>query len=227
MSDEIRIRRLAAGDWDGVVALEERAYAASGLSEGRAALESRGRASPGSCFALEYRGRFGGYLLALPYPLYRCPDLSRSEDQDREPEREQERVREQVREREREQVRAGTNMHAHDLVIAEELRGRGLAPLMLDHLAGTARAQGYATISLVAVRGSEVLWAPLGYRANPEVVLPESYGDRALYMSMPLGPRPGTARAAAPVTAPATVPAGTTGHTNDPLAGSPPRVEVG
>ncbi|TYC68325.1 N-acetyltransferase [Streptomyces sp. CB01881] len=223
MSDDIRIRRLAAGDWDGVVALEERAYAASGLSEGRAALESRGRASPGSCFALEYRGRFGGYLLALPYPLYRCPDLSRSEEQ----ELAQEQARTQVHAQTQAQAQARTNMHAHDLVIAEELRGRGLAPLMLDHLAGTARAQGYATISLVAVRGSEVLWAPLGYRANPEVVLPKSYGDRALYMSMPLGPHPGTARAAAPATAPATVPAGTTGHTNDPLAGSPPRVEVG
>ncbi|MFI6845657.1 GNAT family N-acetyltransferase [Kitasatospora sp. NPDC050467] len=221
MSDDIRIRRLAAGDWDDVVALEERAYAASGLSEGRAALESRGRASPGSCFALEYRGRFGGYLLALPYPLFRCPDLSLAEASD-------------GLESSGDLAEASgglpgrptgrpTNMHAHDLVISEELRGRGLAPLMLGRLAETARARGYATISLVAVRGSEVLWAPLGYRPDPEVALPESYGDRALYMSMalsPLKPVPTT-------TVAASAGAGAIAHTNDPLAGSPPRVEVG
>ncbi|MFD0274723.1 GNAT family N-acetyltransferase [Kitasatospora sp. NPDC127111] len=197
MSDDIRIRRLAAGDWDDVVALEERAYAASGLSEGRAALESRGRASPDTCFALEHRGRFGGYLLALPYPLFHCPDLSRAEATGAAP--------------------AGreSNMHAHDLVIAEELRGRGLAPVMLAHLAETARERGFATISLVAVRGSDVLWTPLGYRADPGVVLPASYGDRAVYMSMPLRPSEPLplVRAVA--------------DTDDPLAGSPPKVEVG
>ncbi|MCG6495202.1 GNAT family N-acetyltransferase [Kitasatospora sp. A2-31] len=194
--DGIRIRPLAPGDWDGVVALEERAYAASGLSEGRAALESRGRASPDTCFALEYRGRFGGYLLALPYPLYRCPDLSRAEAAGPD-----------------DPAAAPDNMHAHDLVIAEELRGRGLASVMLDHLAGTARARGFATVSLVAVRGSDVLWAPLGYRADPSVELPASYGDRAVYMSMSLAATP-TVPDAAP-------------HAYDLLAGSAPRVEVG
>ncbi|MFJ3787388.1 GNAT family N-acetyltransferase [Kitasatospora sp. NPDC090091] len=195
--DGIRIRPLAPGDWDGVVALEERAYAASGLSEGRAALESRGRASPDTCFALEYRGRFGGYLLALPYPLYRCPDLSRAEAAGSVAGR---------------PAAPPGNMHAHDLVIAEELRGRGLAPLMLGHLAATARARGFATISLVAVRGSDVLWAPLGYRAAPAVALPASYGDRAVYMSMSLAAGPAV---------PAAYP-----HTYDLPAGSAPRVEV-
>lgn len=81
-------------------------------------------------------------------------------------------------------------MHAHDLVIAEELRGRGLAPLVLGHLARTARLRRFETISLVAVRGSEVLWAPLGYRAEPEVELPASYGPQAVYMSMSLRTAP-------------------------------------
>ncbi|WP_406196383.1 GNAT family N-acetyltransferase [Kitasatospora sp. NBC_01560] len=213
MSDEIRIRRLAAGDWDGVVALEERAYAASGLSEGRAALESRGRASPDTCFALEHRGRFGGYLLALPYPLFRCPDLSLTEA-----------ARGADGAEEAGGARPGrpANMHAHDLVIAEELRGRGLAPLLLDHLARAARARGYRTVSLVAVRGSDVLWAPLGYRADPAVALPASYGDRAVYMSMTLPPPEPVPAGAAPTPA-----ARAGGHPDDPLAGSPPKVEVG
>ncbi|MFJ6619360.1 GNAT family N-acetyltransferase [Kitasatospora sp. NPDC091335] len=187
-----RIRLLREEDWDGVVALEERAYAASGLSEGYEALRSRHRASPDTCFVLEHAGGLGGYLLALPYPLFRCPDLSRSEDGD---------------------GGAGerpANMHAHDLVISEDLRGRGLSLRMLRHLEDTARAAGYRTVSLVAVRGSHVLWTPLGYRARPEIDLPESYGPRAVYMAMPLDPVP-----AAPP------------HSTGPLPGPHSRAEVG
>ncbi|MFG2908383.1 GNAT family N-acetyltransferase [Kitasatospora sp. NPDC048286] len=167
---DTRIRLLAEEDWDEVVALEERAYAASGLSEGREALRSRHRASPGTCFVLEHAGRFGGYLLALPYPRFRCPDLSLSEEgavqgSDRE-----------------------GNLHAHDLVIAERARGRGLAHRLLRHLEEIGRAAHCRTLSLVAVRGSQVLWTPLGYRARPEIGLPASYGTEAVYMVKPLEP---------------------------------------
>lgn len=164
MSD-IRIRLLREGDWDEVVALEQRAYAASGLSEGREALRSRHRASPSTCFVLEDAGGIGGYLLALPYPRFRCPDLSLPEGgavQD-------------------------SNLHAHDLVVAERARGRGLALRMLRHLEEVGRAAGHRTLSLVAVRGSHVLWTPLGYRVRPEVGLPASYGAEAVYMTKPVG----------------------------------------
>ncbi|WP_030239555.1 GNAT family N-acetyltransferase [Streptomyces sp. NRRL S-350] len=196
---DIRIRLLREDDWDGVVALEERAYAASGLSEGREALQSRHRASPDTCFVLDHAGGLGGYLLALPYPLGRCPDLSRSEDEEGDGEK-----------------RGGggarpTNLHAHDLVISEDLRGRGLSHRLLRHLEDTARAAGHRTVSLVAVRGSHVLWAPLGYRARPEIELPASYGSRAVYMAMPLEPAP-----ARPLP-----------HSTDPIPGPRTRAEVG
>jgi GNAT superfamily N-acetyltransferase len=171
---ETRIRLLQEEDWDELVALEERAYAADGLSEGREALRSRHRASPSTCFALEHAGGLGGYLLALPYPLFRCPDLSRSEDAGRSGD-------------------AGggstrpTNMHVHDVVISEALRGHGLADRLLGHLERTARESGHLTVSLVAVRGSHVLWTRSGYRARPEIGLPASYGAEALYMAKPLG----------------------------------------
>ncbi|GAX58092.1 GNAT family N-acetyltransferase [Streptomyces olivochromogenes] len=167
---DTRIRRFREEDWDEVVELEERAYAASGLSEGREALRSRHRASPSTCFVLEHAGGFGGYLLALPYPLFRCPDLSLAEDG-------------AVQESNR-----GSNLHTHDLVIAERARGRGLARRMQRHLEETGRAAHHRTLSLVAVRGSEVLWSRLGYRARPEVGLPASYGAEAVYMAKPLEP---------------------------------------
>ncbi|SOB79785.1 GNAT family N-acetyltransferase [Streptomyces sp. 1331.2] len=203
---DTRIRLLREDDWDAVVALEERAYAASGLSEGREALQSRHRASPDTCFVLEHAGRLGGYLLALPYPLFRCPDLSRSEE----------------RGTGTGEGAAPGNMHAHDLVISEELRGRGLSHRMLRHLEDTARAAGHRTISLVAVRGSHVLWTPLGYRARPEVELPASYGSRAVYMAMPLDPGRPAADLSIDLTADPT-----SDLTADPTAGPRSRAEVG
>lgn len=166
----VRIRPIADGDWEGITELEAEVYTELGLSEGRAALESRARASPGTCFVLDpapgSRGRPAGYLLALPYPPFQSPDLAHPEE-------------------------AGPsapsppsgNLHLHDLVVAGEFRGRGLARRLLRHLATTARARAYERISLVAVAGSETFWAAQGYRAHREVHLPDSYGTDAVYMS--------------------------------------------
>ncbi|MGW4896385.1 GNAT family N-acetyltransferase [Kitasatospora sp. NPDC004240] len=168
MGGTFPIRPLADGDWTQVARLEAAAYTPLGLSEGRAALEALGRRSPGTCYALEHDGRLGGYLLALPYPPLRCPDLGRPEPDGPAPDG------------------PPDNLHAHDLVIAEELRGRGLAARLMGRLADTARERGFTRMSLVAVGGSDVLWSRLGYRALPEVALPASYGRRAVYMSTAL-----------------------------------------
>lgn len=166
---DTRIRLVQEEDWGDVVALEARVYAASGLSEGREALRSRHYVSPSTCFVLEHAGGFGGYLLALPYPLFRCPDLSLTEDG-------------VVQESDQ-----GSNLHTHDLAIVESARGRGMARRMVRHLEESARTAHYRSLSLVAVCGSEMLWSRLGYRARPEVGLPASYGAEAVYMAKPIG----------------------------------------
>ncbi|EPH39733.1 GNAT family N-acetyltransferase [Streptomyces aurantiacus] len=168
---DVRIRPIADDDWSGIAELEAEVYTELGLSEGRAALESRARASPSTCFVLDPPAAGpAGYLLALPYPPFQSPDLARPEDTaspalPSAP-----------------SVRAG-NLHLHDLVVAEGFRGRGLARRLLRHLATTARAQTYERISLVAVAGSETFWAAQGYRAHREISLPGSYGTDAVYMS--------------------------------------------
>src|SRR5882757_3061757 len=157
----VRVRHIRDGDWSGIVALEASAYTDFALSEGRAALESRARASPATCFVLELDGHVRGYLLALPYPMFQYPDLTRAE----------------------ESALPSRNLHLHDLVIAADFRGRGLARHLLRRLTATAGARGYERISLVAVAGSAGFWSANGYRAHPQVALPSSYGTNAVYMS--------------------------------------------
>ncbi|MFI9626333.1 GNAT family N-acetyltransferase [Streptomyces sp. NPDC052042] len=157
----MRIRHIAEGDWDGITVLEARVYGAHGLSEGRDALRSRARASPGTCFVLDREGRTAGYLLALPYPKLAYPDLDRPEDV----------------------VFHSRNLHLHDLVVDEEFRGGGLARELLRHFTETAGAKGYGSISLVAVLGSDAFWSANGYRPHPHTAPPPGYGPGAVYMS--------------------------------------------
>ena len=158
---DVRIRNISDADWDGITELEADAYTEHELSEGRAALESKALVSPGTCFVLDYRERTVGYLLALPYPTDRYPDLTRAE----------------------ETAFRSRNLHLHDIVIAEGFRGRGLAKELLVRLTATARAQSYERISLIAVSGSDGFWSANGYRAQRGIELPVSYGRDALYMS--------------------------------------------
>jgi ribosomal protein S18 acetylase RimI-like enzyme len=180
MADTVTVRHLADRDWDAVVALEHDAYAGLGLSEGRTALRSRAAVSPGTCFVLDLGGRTAGYLLALPYPEFRCPDLGRVEPPA--------------------PGAATRNLHLHDIVIAPALRRRGLGRHLLGHLTGTARARGDRRISLVAVGGSDRFWSARGFVPHPGVAPADGYGTDAVYMSRPVpAARPGPP-AAAPTT---------------------------
>ncbi|GGS21327.1 N-acetyltransferase [Streptomyces aureoverticillatus] len=171
MAHDVRIRPIADDDWSGIAELEAEVYTELGLSEGRAALESRARASPSTCFVLDPASSGpAGYLLALPYPPFQSPDLAQPED---------------TASPALPPVPSG-NLHLHDLVVAEGFRGRGLARRLLRHLTTAARAQTYERISLVAVAGSETFWAAQGYRAHREIPLPDSYGTDAVYMSAAL-----------------------------------------
>lgn len=159
-----RVRTVGDDDWPRIAALEAGVYASAALSEGVEALRSRGRASPATCFVLERGDHVAGYVLALPYPRFRCPDLARPE----------------------ERTFDSRNLHLHDLVIADDLRGRGLGSRLVRHLTETAARLSYERISLIAVGGTERFWAGHGYRPDPGAELHGSYGDGAVYMSRPV-----------------------------------------
>ncbi|WP_399890907.1 GNAT family N-acetyltransferase [Streptomyces sp. BBFR51] len=170
MGETVRVRPLADRDWDAVVALERDAYTGLGLSEGRAALQSRAAASPDTCFVADVGARTAGYVLALPYPPHRYPDLTRAEGAA--------------------PALPPGNLHLHDIVVAPGLRRRGLARHLLRHLTTAARARGDERISLVAVGGTERFWSARGFVAEPGVVPVGEYGGDAVYMSKSVGVRP-------------------------------------
>ncbi|MFJ9562063.1 GNAT family N-acetyltransferase [Streptomyces fuscichromogenes] len=161
--DGVRVRHITDTDWDAIAAMESRAYAGLGLSEGRAALRSRADASPQTCFVLDLGAQPAGYLLALPYPPFGYPDLERAEEPvvPAHPPR---------------------HLHLHDIVVAERLRGRGLGERLLDHLTLAAAARGFERISLIAVGRSEPFWSAHGFTAHPGIS-PAGYGANAVYMS--------------------------------------------
>ncbi|WP_428956405.1 GNAT family N-acetyltransferase [Streptomyces sp. cg35] len=164
MNDAVRIRGIAERDWTAIAALEARAYTRLGLTEGQAALRARRDTSPDTCFALHLGGRLGGYALALPYPHGAYPGLGRAG-----------------------RATAPTrNLHLHDLVIAPELRRRGLARKLLRHLFTAARSHAYDHVSLVSVGGTEAFWSARGFTPHPGVVTPGEYGANAVYMSLSL-----------------------------------------
>jgi predicted N-acetyltransferase YhbS len=53
----------------------------------------------------------------------------------------------------------------HDLAVAPEARGHGVARTLFAAVHALARERGFASVSLVAVQGSDPFWARLGFRA--------------------------------------------------------------
>ncbi|CAM3618089.1 GNAT family N-acetyltransferase [Kibdelosporangium persicum] len=151
------IRAVADEDWDSIATLEAGAYQDLGLSEDLSVLKSRAQ----TAFVLELDGTTAGYVLALPWRPFHCPDLGR-------PERE---------------IVASTNLHLHDMVVADEHRRRGLGRLLLSRLVRAAKDAGYGRISLVAIGGREKFWSANGFRPHPQITVPSCYGPGALYMS--------------------------------------------
>ncbi|WP_369192790.1 GNAT family N-acetyltransferase [Streptomyces sp. R08] len=155
------IRGIAEADWPQVAVLEAEAYADTSLTEGATVLRSRVRASADTCFVLHLNGRIAGYILALPYPKFHFPDLTRPEQT----------------------IYHSPNLHLHDLVISEAVRHKGFGTRLVNHLTDTARERGFESMSLIAVGGKETFWRAHGYQSHRGTRIPRSYGSDAVYMS--------------------------------------------
>lgn len=157
-----RLRPVSADDWPAISALESDMYGKHGLSESLEKLRSR--VNPATSFVLDVGDRIGGYVLALPYPRFSFPDLSRPDSA----------------------AFHSSNLHLHDIVIGKEFRGRGWGKRLVRHLIASAQALSYERISLISVGGTAAFWLSRGFSPHPEVAVPGSYGPDAVYMSRDL-----------------------------------------
>jgi GNAT superfamily N-acetyltransferase len=162
MSGEPEIRVLQEQDWPRIHALEAAAYAGLGLSEGEAALRSRAAASPATNLVVVADGTVVGYLLTLPYPVGRFPDLTRDEA---------------------EVFDERANLHLHDIVIDRQYQVRGLPERLLEAISRTAAELGFEQLSMVSLRRSRRRWTRMGFVEHPAVPVPDYYGEGAGYLT--------------------------------------------
>jgi GNAT superfamily N-acetyltransferase len=55
-------------------------------------------------------------------------------------------------------VTCSVNLYLHDLALAQEAQGKGIAKKLVENLIGTARIQGFKKTLLVAVQNSSGFW---------------------------------------------------------------------
>jgi ribosomal protein S18 acetylase RimI-like enzyme len=78
-----------------------------------------------------------------------------------------------------------TTYYIHDVALLPDGRGRGHAATIADLLAGRAQEEGFTSMSLVAVNGSQTFWGRLGFRRQAVPGLATkllSYGSDAALM---------------------------------------------
>jgi len=83
-------------------------------------------------------------------------------------------------------VTCSVNLYLHDLALAQEAQGRGIAKKLVENLIETAKVQGFKKILLVAVQNSSGFWDKFGFLHMPNAVICPSYGLSSKLMVLEL-----------------------------------------
>ncbi|MBE0368417.1 GNAT family N-acetyltransferase [Pseudoalteromonas aurantia] len=128
-------------------------------------LKSKWLLSPTTCAVYQAGDTISAYLLAHPWPSEIPPKLH-----------------------EECPITASLNLYLHDLALARESRGKGVAKKLVTNLVDIAKAQGFNKILLVAVQNSGGFWSKFGFINIPDAVICPSYGHNAKLMVLELQP---------------------------------------
>ena len=82
-------------------------------------------------------------------------------------------------------AREPDHLFLHDLAVAPECRGRGIASVLLEGLLAPAQRSRLSEIRLVALADAQAFWLAHGWRALPQP-LAAAYGEGACLMSRTL-----------------------------------------
>ncbi len=168
-----RWRPLRLGDLDALMSIVVHAFPAH--YEGPACYVERLTLGPAWCFALEDEAHaVKGYLVAYPWPLHSIPPLNTLLGS----------LPEQ-----------GRAILLHDLALHPDAVGTGQAKVIVERLAGQARAAGFELIALVSVNDATGFWRRNGFEiVEGDAALRDklaSYGEGAHYMVRTIGDQPG------------------------------------
>lgn len=156
-------RPMTTGDLDGVVEVARIGF--PDHFEDRACFANRLALHPQGCFVLaEGEGRPLGYLVAYPWRADAAPALNTLIDAIPDD---------------------ASTLYLHDLALHPDARGGGRTGAIVEQLADAARADGWPTISLVAVNDAVGFWSRHGFAVSAPPGMAAklaSYGDDARYM---------------------------------------------
>jgi GNAT superfamily N-acetyltransferase len=157
------LRPLHPEDIGAVLCIQARCYFQM-EPESAAALLSRLRLSPDTCWLAQSEGAAAGYLLAHPWRSDAPPALDT----------------------ELERLPAEADcFYLHDLAIDPDRRGRGIAELLVEAALAAASGLSLRRCALTAVQSSQPFWARFGFRPAPAETAAEklaSYGGDAVLM---------------------------------------------
>ena len=157
------ISLITENSWIEILKIQEEAYVEI-PPEDVDILKSKWLSSPKTCAVyLETNNVISAYLLAHPWPSEIPPKLHEISP-----------------------VTGSVNLYLHDLALAHEARGKGIAKKLVENLIDTAKIQGFKKILLVAVQNSSAFWDKFGFLHIPNAVICPSYGHSAKLMVLEL-----------------------------------------
>jgi GNAT superfamily N-acetyltransferase len=155
------------GDLDRVVELGDRVHV--NYPEAADVFVEKQRLFPQGCFTLDADHKLVGYCVSHPWVQGRPPPLD---------------------------AYLGTlpvtptTYYLHDIVVAPELRGQGLARRLIPVLRCVTRLHQLASITLVSVNATTKYWHSLGWRdvdsADLQRYVRDAYSDEAVMMVAPV-----------------------------------------
>jgi len=156
------INLITENSWIDILKIQEEAYVEI-EPEDVNILKSKWLSSPRTCAMYKEGNNISAYLLAHPWPNEIPPKLH-----------------------EECPITASLNLYLHDLALARESRGKGIANKLVKNLIDIAKAQGFNKILLVSVQNSGGFWSKFGFLNKPNAVICPSYGKNAQLMVLEL-----------------------------------------
>lgn len=156
-------RLLQAQDIAGVTAVANIVH--PDFFEDEAVFRDRFKIYPAGCFVLAKGGEILGYGISHPWQLDSVPALNSVLGH---------------------LPKETSTYYIHDIALLPTVRSGGQASRVVELMAAQAERDGFATLALVAVNGSQGFWEKKGFIARDVPALEEKlkgYSDEAIYMA--------------------------------------------